>query len=250
VTELDPAANPPPLAAKAGARPAAARSGRAAARAPVTQSAAESLSRAIVVGLYEGRYVPGQRLIEPDLMAEHEVSRSTVREALTMLEAEGVVRSSPFRGAWVHRISRSEADEILTLLETLIGLACRLAANRVGDDEATRHFERGFEVMMSYQNAGDSLAFQEARNDFFRALVALSGNGKLRNALRGLNIHLLRVQMRSFHIEGDPRQFEDYAAMAGAILAGDARRAERAGRRYVRRVAGEIERLPARMFAS
>lgn len=211
--------------------------------------AAETLGRAIVVGLYEGRYVPGQRLIEPDLMAEHAVSRSTVREALTLLEAEGVVRSSPFRGAWIHRISRAEADEILTLLETLMGLACRLAAARIGEDDGTRRFRQCFDAMMRHENAGDGMEFLQARNEYFRALVGLSGNGKLRDALRRLNVHLLRVQMRPFHIEGDARRFEDYRSMAQAILAGDARQAERAGRRYIRRVAAEIERLPARMFA-
>ena len=48
-------------------------------------SAAENIVRDILKGLYEGRYVSGQRLAEPDLIARYGVSRSTVREAIKPL---------------------------------------------------------------------------------------------------------------------------------------------------------------------
>ena len=47
--------------------------------------------RDVVRGLYEGRYVAGQRLAEPDLMRSYGVARSTVREAIKRLVAEGVL---------------------------------------------------------------------------------------------------------------------------------------------------------------
>ena len=46
---------------------------------------AEAVARAVISGLYEGRFTPGQRLVEPDMISTFQVSRSTVREALTKL---------------------------------------------------------------------------------------------------------------------------------------------------------------------
>ena len=212
--------------------------------------AAAAVFREVVQGLYEGRYVPGQRLVESDLSAAYGVSRSTVREALAQLAAEGIVQLSPHRGAQVHRLTRAEADEILVLLETLTGLAARLAAARTDNAAATARFAASLETLLKFENAGEGEAFQRARNEYFRALVTLTGNARLRRVLRGLNVHLLRVQMRHYQIEGDTERFEDYRAMGEAILSGDPEASEAAGHRYIRRVAGAVAGLPDRVFAA
>ena len=51
--------------------------------------------RGIVDGLYRGRYVPGQRLVEADLTRDFEVGRGSVREALSRLAAEGLADTRP-----------------------------------------------------------------------------------------------------------------------------------------------------------
>ena len=53
----------------------------------------------IVRGLYEGRYVAGQRLVEADIVQTFGVSCGSVREALNRLAAEGTVVLEPHRGA-------------------------------------------------------------------------------------------------------------------------------------------------------
>ena len=210
---------------------------------------AEAVARAIVSGLFTGQFSPGQRLIEPDLVATFSVSRSTVREALTQLTSQGVVVSSPYKGAAIHRLSRKEAVEILDMLEVLIGFACRRAAASSGLKDEADVLRTSLSEIMPYENHGHGPAFQAARSRFFRALIALAGNGKLRDTLRGLNIHLLRVQMHQYDVEGHRERFEDYRAMTECILAGDADAAEQAGRHYISRVAEAIGRIPDKLFA-
>jgi DNA-binding GntR family transcriptional regulator len=84
--------------------------------------------RSMLEGLYQGRYVPGQRLTEGDLMRTFAVSRGSVREALNRLEAEGVVTLTRNKGAYIRALTRSDADDALAIVEVVIGLAARLAA--------------------------------------------------------------------------------------------------------------------------
>lgn len=90
----------------------------------------ERLRQAIV----QGRYRPNERLIEEDLAAELEISRTPVREALQLLAADGLV--SRHKRGWVVR--EHTADEILKIYEVrmaLEGFACALAARHATDVE-------------------------------------------------------------------------------------------------------------------
>ena len=84
----------------------------------------EQIRRAIV----EGRYDAGQRLIEKNLGEEFELSRTPVREALRMLESEGLVVSLPNKGAVVRPLSSRDIYDIYDLRVSLESLAAERAA--------------------------------------------------------------------------------------------------------------------------
>ena len=113
--------------------PQARRSGSLATADPAPRglSSPDTIVNEILRGLYSGRYVPGQRLIEADLTREYKVSRGSIREALKRLAAEGVVSLNLHRGAYIRLLSRSEVRELLAVIEVLTGLAARLAAGPV-----------------------------------------------------------------------------------------------------------------------
>jgi DNA-binding GntR family transcriptional regulator len=76
------------------------------------------------------RLEPGERLVEEQLAAELGVSRNPIREALRVLESEGLVEISPRRGASVTKVSQDEAREMIEVRAALEGLCARLAARR------------------------------------------------------------------------------------------------------------------------
>ena len=78
-------------------------------------SSPELIFREIVQGLYNGTYVPGQRLVEVDLTQRWGVSRGTVREALNRLAAEGIVVLNRHRGAAIRVLNRAEMQDILAV---------------------------------------------------------------------------------------------------------------------------------------
>jgi DNA-binding GntR family transcriptional regulator len=104
---------------------------RAASESVGTTHAYEQVRAAIV----ENRYRPGQRLIEQRIAAELGLSRTPVREALRMLEAEGLVISERNRGAIVRPLSPSEVLDLYGLRIRLESYAAELAAERIQDDE-------------------------------------------------------------------------------------------------------------------
>jgi len=135
------------------------------------------------------------------------------------------------------------------LLEVLIGLATPLAAEHIGRGDAGARITAVVEKLMEFATRTDSFNFVRARNVFYRTLLDIGGNQELARVLPGMHVHLLRVQFRRFASSIENDSFQDYQAIAQAVLAGDRRRAELAGRRHVRRIASAIESLSDKAFA-
>lgn len=94
----------------------------------------EKLRQAIITGELE----PGERLVERTLAEQLGVSRTPVREAIRMLELEGLITFLPKLGAVVAQVSDSEVLEIYQIRSVLEGLAARLAAKNITPDDAKK----------------------------------------------------------------------------------------------------------------
>lgn len=209
-------------------------------------SSSDQIVRDVVRGLYEGRFVAGQRLVEPDLMRLYSVSRGTVREALKRLAAEGVVNLATFRGAQIRHLSRAEARDILELLEVTIGLAARLAARNLMKSGTRSGFLAAYETLASFAERHDSFDLVRARNCFYRAMTRTGGNHALGPLITGFNVHLIRTHLRRPAQE----RFADYGAITEAILSGDEEGAEAAARRHIRHAINALDETPDSVFAS
>ena len=89
--------------------------------------------------------------------------------------------------------------------------------------------------LLEFGNQSDSLGLIRARNSFYRgALVRIGGNAELARVLPKTQVHIVRVQFRSFSTASEARRFRDYREIATAVLAADPRRAELAARRRSR----------------
>jgi DNA-binding GntR family transcriptional regulator len=212
-------------------------------------SSPEEVFRDVVRGLYDGRYAPGQRLIEADISRDYGVSRGTAREALKRLGAEGLVTTNLHRSARIRRLNRQEIKDILEIVELLTGYSCHRCAGRMTDPRQREAFANHYNAVMSFKDSENLPGFIKARNRFFRALVDLSGNSELQRLMPTLHLHLIRVQLKNSEVDDMMMWFESYRDIAEAVLEGDATRAEEAGRSHVRRFAELTEQLPERLFA-
>ncbi len=108
--------------------------GRLAGPRGASEQVAERIREAIVAG----RIAPGSWLREAKLASQLGVSRIPVREALTRLEAEGLVKRVPYRGTMVGRLTLDQVKESYMLRSLLEGFATKLATPHLTADEVAR----------------------------------------------------------------------------------------------------------------
>ncbi|WP_024280117.1 GntR family transcriptional regulator [Xanthobacter sp. 126] len=193
-------------------------------------NASEKLVHAVVRGLYEGRYVPGQRLVEPDLAVEFAVGRSTVREAIRRLETAGIVEVLPYRGAQIRKLTAAETEDVIAVLEVSVGLAARQCAERIDRGDNRSRFRASWEKVEEQQHVLNDFEGIKARNKFYHAITVLSENKELRRIIPGLQAHLIR---RVYSLP-NAKRFANYRRIAEAILAQNGAAAESAIRDHIR----------------
>src|SRR5258705_190980 len=103
---------------------------------PLTLSLVEQIAARLSERIVGGDYAPGQRIMEQALADEFQVSRGPVREALRLLEKDGLVTILARRGALVTKLSIDEVREIFDIRAMLNGLRDRVIAE---DTDRARH---------------------------------------------------------------------------------------------------------------
>jgi DNA-binding GntR family transcriptional regulator len=125
------------MAANAGERPAPADSD-ARLRQPSGIRLVDDVAGSIEDAILAGRMRPGERLIETRLCAELGVSRTTLREALLILQQRGLVRSEPRRGTFVTRLSREDAIDLCRTRALLESYAVFAGFSKLDDEQFER----------------------------------------------------------------------------------------------------------------
>lgn len=213
-------------------------------------SSSDRVVETIVRGIRHGRLVPGQRLVESDLTASLKVSRGPVREALKRLAAEGLVKLSRHKGAYVSALSRHDATDLLTVLNVLTVLMARLAAETVSRGAETRLLREAFAQLGTYRTGrAEDIASSQDRAHFYDTLIDIGGNRQIDRIRPSMQIQLLRQQIQPYLTPGDRQdQLAEYAAITQAVLAGDAKAAQSAMQRHMRQALKRIERSPDEAF--
>jgi DNA-binding GntR family transcriptional regulator len=100
-------------------------------RVPFARQIADTLRDMII----RGEMPPGGRIIERGLCERLQVSRTPLREALKLLEAEGLIEISQNKGARIMSLTPAEASNLFEVIAGLESLAAELAVTRIGADE-------------------------------------------------------------------------------------------------------------------
>lgn len=198
--------------------------------------------------LRAGSLVPGQRLVEADLVQAIGATRTKLREALRGLEFEGLVELQEFRGAVVRRISKADAFQMWQLREAIEGLAARVCAEKV-DLSVAQNLVR---LQQKLEAAAAKLSipeFIEANDAQHELIVAMAGNRYLSRTLQGLQVNVHRLESKLFYsAELMQQAAEEHRAITNAIVAADSAGAEAAMRRHISNNYVQLERLADHFF--
>lgn len=206
--------------------------GRRRRKAPTVPQLVDWLKQRIMRGLL----VPGQRLVEADLIRATGAGRAHVREALRRMETEGFVEIEEYRGASVRRLSAADIQSIGEVREVLEGLAARLAA-AAPLPEAARVELGGLQAELDATAARREIDRYHAANRRYHAfIIRHAGNAYAATFIERLRIPVLGLQLRSFlSSESGLDRNADHGEITAAILRGDAAAAEAAMRAHIRR---------------
>ncbi len=199
-------------------------------------TAVDRAVRLLREGIERGTYAPGQRLIELDLTAELNVSRSSLREAFRRLGAEGVVENVPNRGAVVRRFLPRDIYNIQQIRRLLEPLAASLAAAAIDEVDNRARFESAAAVWFAKPPIHSIDEYEWENRRFHRTIAEISGNEQLTTILDRLNLPLFGAHFR--HLITRERRVASAAQhrkIAIAIRAGDPRAAEKAMKAHIKR---------------
>lgn len=180
-----------------------------------------------------GRFVPGQRLVEVDIIRGTGGSRSKVREALQRLEGEGLVTIEEFCGASVRSASIEEVRQIYRARVALEGLSAGDFTRHASADDRRRLRELHDELEACVAG-GAPERFGRLNTEWHQRIVAGSGNAVIADVLQRLNVPVHRLVFESFYnAERLRTAIADHRVILAAVEAGDAEGAEMAMRRHI-----------------
>lgn len=148
--------------------------------------------------ILHGDLQPGERLMEIKLANRMGVSRTPIREAIRMLELEGLVIMVPRKGAQVAQITEKDLKDVLEVRMGLEELAVKFACQRITPEQLERleKAAREFEDQVNTVDEDDITALAEADVDFHELIYEATDNQRLVQLLNNL-----REQMYRYRIE-------------------------------------------------
>ncbi|WP_020500016.1 GntR family transcriptional regulator [Sciscionella marina] len=152
-----------------------------------------------------GEFTAGDRLVERDLSAAYNLSRGPVREAIMVLEHEGLVVTHPYRGAVVAEISQAEITEILVPIRLVIERAAFRAVAETPPDGLVEHLS-GIVARMERRSSSALDAEQLADLDveFHEAVITAAGHTQSLQIWRTLQPRVRAYFLRDAPQHGEP----------------------------------------------
>ena len=192
--------------------------------APPSRILSDHIANQLRVAIVNDQLKPGQRIVEREIAEAMETSRGPVRDALLLLEREGLVVRYPHRGTFVTELSLEDAEEIYTLRQAIESLAVRYVLQRATPEDLDGLDEQVQKMVAEVEVGYDLGKATELDLEFHRTLCRISGHRRLLEAWEALSAQT-RVLLLT-HRRRNPRDFTERAvewhrSLVQAIRLGD-----------------------------
>ena len=166
--------------------------------------------------ILRGDLVAGERLMELQLAAKLGVSRTPIREAIRMLEQEGLAITIPRKGAIVAGMTEKDMQDVLEIREALEELSVQVACDKITDEEIAK-LQKNMKNFEHSLKSGDLKKMAQADVEFHDVIYQATDNPKLINMLNNL-----REQMYRYRVEylKNPQNHEQLLKEHEAIYRG------------------------------
>jgi len=198
-------------------------------------SKTEKVYKILQEDIIERRLLPGQRLVERELIERLGVSKTPVREALARLKKDGLVKGSLHQSVFVTRILRKDAVEIYDLREVLEGLAAKGAAEKITPKKVE---ELHSIIKLSEECVKENDLKEYARLDLeFHSLIGMiSGNERLCEIMQHLHYQTRLLMSTSMTLPGRGAKISlsEHKKIVEAIIDQNPELAEKMAKEHIR----------------
>lgn len=208
----------------------------------------EQLRQAIL----KGSLKPGSRLVERKLAEQLGVSRTPVREAVRMLELEGLVSHLPRIGAAVARVNQQEVLEIYRIRAVLEGLAARMAAEKISPVQL-QHLNDLLKQIEESAGRGDMGRLEGLHREFNDVIYKAAGSPRLYGMITTLADYIAGYARVGYTYPGRMAEAtKEHRQLVESIRLRDGDLAERTAREhiensrraYFNEIASKLEHVP------
>ena len=192
--------------------------------------------QAIKLDILNGRLEQGAKIVESDLALKYGISRGPLREAIHRLEQMKLILRVPHAGSRVVSLDMKMMQDIYTAREPLEGMAARLAARLMSDEDIDDLFKLLDQQALGIDQSETSSYLQsETDLDFHSRIVRASDNQWILEKLNGELYQLVRMCRRQFKPALEPAltTLNQHRQIANAIAAHDEELAELLMRRHI-----------------
>lgn len=177
--------------------------------------------------ILKGDLKPGERLMELQLAAKLGVSRTPIREAIRMLELEGLAVTIPRKGAEVARMTEKGMEDVLQIRRALDELAVQLACDNM-NEEHLKILEKAMRTFEQATRSDDVKQVAEADVAFHDAIYAATDNPRLISLLNNLREQMYRYRVEYLKDESTYRQLiAEHEEIYDCLLQRDKKRVTR-----------------------
>lgn len=193
--------------------------------APTQRTLSDYVADQLRQAILTDKFKPGQRLVEQELAESLQTSRGPVRDALKMLETEGLVLRRSHRGAFVAQLKPEDVIEIYTLREALESMAIRFAIRKATDEQIDELAKIVSEMEQLAQREYTQVEATDMDLEFHYTLCKISGHKRLLNAWLALRAQIRLALLK--HRLGNPKDHRErsvtwHARMVASLRQRDA----------------------------
>ncbi len=196
-------------------------------------SLVDDANRTLKTAIRENTFLPGYQGSEQEIATDLNMSRTPVHEALTRLQAEGLVKILPRRGILISPVSPEDIREIYDVTIALEAMAAELNAGKSSEERRAIVEElTGFNRQMRERlRADDLVGWAKSDESFHQSLVGRCGNGRLTRMLGTVLDQSHRARMLTLRLRPKPVQSPaEHAKIIDAIRSGEPGNASEAAR--------------------
>lgn len=175
----------------------------------------------------------GQKIDEVQLSQSFGVSRTPIREALRILNNQGIVDLVPHKGAFIRQFSIKEIDDMFQVMAILEGMCAELAAAKMTPADLKKIEKLHKDLERNYK-ANDHKAYKKTNSILHALIQEIAGNAAINEVIAGLRQKILLFRFRQLY---EPERFKksirEHRVLLDALKQKDSKKAKEAMQKHL-----------------